>query len=60
MKYFNEKMTNFEAQKTLFEITPGKSESELNDIKKEYRDMVSILTAKEQNEKDNVLTSYPL
>ena len=60
MKYFRDDMTHFDAQKTLFEIAPGKSESELKKIKKEYREIVSILARRDCAESDNVLTSYPM
>ena len=56
--YFNKNMSYPEALKTLNSIVEGKSREEIEEIKKEYREVISEITRRELRSNDGWMTSY--
>ena len=59
-RLFNENMTYPEVQRLFFASVEGKSNKEVEEIKREYRSIVPVITKKELANNRNWLTSHPL
>ena len=58
--YFSKNMSYHEARTKLFALVDGKSQNEVEAIKKEYSAAAPVLIEKELKENDGWLTSEPL
>lgn len=59
-KLFNTGMTLAQARNIFFEAVKGKQPEEVQQILKEYREVVPVITEKELRENEGWLTSDPL
>ena len=59
-KLFNERMTYPEAQKVFFSSLDGKTGNEIENIKKEYAEILPAIIERELRENEGVMTSYQL
>lgn len=58
MSYFNESMTYAEAQNTLWELARSKNKDELEQLKRDFREISRIIFEREAKETSGCLTSY--
>ena len=60
MSIFNENMSYYEAQKTLFSSVDGKSKEEIEEIKKEYSAVLPKIFSRETDVKNGWMTECPI
>ncbi|MGM9587827.1 MAG: hypothetical protein ACI3VA_10115 [Candidatus Limivicinus sp.] len=46
-KYFNEQMSSYEARTAFFMAIEGKTKEEIEEIKKEYKEVLSVILDRE-------------
>ena len=60
MSIFNENMSYYEAQRTLFSSVDGKSKEEIEEIKKEYSAVLPKIFSREKNVTNGWMTECPI